>query len=117
MSFQRESADISPDYDDNFEVDLNAFEIGAAVTMAGIGVASVGITTAAAPTVVGVPSLFAGGLALKGFFDRHGHLPFMGKDQAAPATPAPVAAPQPVAVASPPPITDRAGQEVNPEYI
>ena len=59
MSFQRESADISPDYDDNFEVDLNAFEIGAAVTMAGIGVASVGITTAAAPTVVGVPSLLS----------------------------------------------------------
>ena len=116
MPYQSVPLDDIIEYDDNFEVDLNAFEIGAAVTMAGIGVASVGITTAAAPTVVGVPSLFAGGLALKGFFDRHGHLPFMGKNQAAPATPAPVAAPQPVAVATPP-ITDRAGQEVNPEYI
>ena len=74
--------------------DMNAFEIGAAVGCAGIAVASVGLTATAAPTVVGIPGLFAAGLALAGYNERHGHLPFMGDK----TTPAPVAAPQPGAV-------------------
>ena len=93
---------VSPNegIDDNFDIDLNPFELGAAVAAAGIGVASVGITSIAAPTAVLVPGAIAGGLAVAGYNKRHGHLPFMG-DKEAPA-PGQVtdAAGTPVAVAS-----------------
>ena len=96
---------VSPNegIDDNFDIDLNPFELGAAVAAAGIGVASVGITSIAAPTAVLVPGAIAGGLAVAGYNQRHGHLPFMGdkgKEAAAPTpgqvtdttgTPVPVA--------------------------
>ena len=77
---------VSPNegIDDNFDIDLNPFELGAAVAAAGIGVASVGITSIAAPTAVLVPGAIAGGLAVAGYNKRHGHLPFMG-DKKAPA--------------------------------
>ena len=75
--------------------ELNAFEIGAAVGAAGIAVASLGITSVAAPTMVAVPGAVAAGLAVAGYNQRHGHLPFMGERG---TTPAPVAAPQPGAV-------------------
>ena len=107
------------DNNDDFVNDLNPGEFTAAVIGAGAVVASVGVTTAVAPQFVVPPALVAAGAWVMGYNKRFGHLPLMGKrDQAvAPATPAPVAAPQPVAVAPVPPITDRAGQELNPEYI
>ena len=100
--------DLDPALDDNFDVDLNAFELGAAVTAAGIGVASLGITSVVTPTVVAVPGAVAGGLYLAGFKSRHGHLPFMGDKD---TTPAPVAAVQPGAV------VDTAGKPVEVEGL
>lgn len=88
MMFAQHSADQGND--DNFDIDLNAFEIGAAVAAAGIGCASVGITAVAAPTAVIIPGVFAGGMYLAGYNTRHGHLPFMGdKEAPAPTTVAP----------------------------
>ena len=105
----------SPCREEGFDVDLNAFEIGAAVGVAGITVASVGITTMAAPTVVAIPGIAAGAAYLAGFHQRHGHLPFMGKDEQAVA-PTPVA---PVAAVAPQPatVTDTSGKAVNPEDL
>ena len=54
-------------------------ELSAAVGAAGIAVASVGLTTAAAPGMVLVPGAIAGGLALAGYNSRHGHLPLHGR--------------------------------------
>ena len=82
MMFAQHSADQGNDH--AFDVDLNAFEIGAAVAAAGIGCASVGITAVAAPTAVIIPGAFAGGMYLAGYNQRHGHLPFLG-DKGAPA--------------------------------
>ena len=100
MGYTQVSA--KPGNDHAFDVDLNAFEIGAAVAAAGIGCASIGITAVAAPTAVVIPGAFAGGMYLAGYNQRHGHLPFMGgKDAPAPApTPGVVtnAAGTPVAV-------------------
>ena len=72
----------------NYNVELNAFEIGAAVTAAGIGVASLGITSTAAPTVVAIPGAVGAGLYLAGHNQRHGYLPFMGDKEQAKTQPA-----------------------------
>ena len=77
--------------DDNFEVNLdglNAAEFGALAALAGMTVASLGITSVAAPTVIATGAVCAGAGGIAGYKLRHGHLPFMG-DKDAPA-PAPV---------------------------
>ena len=67
-----------PEMDDGFAEDLNAWELGAAVGAGSIAVASVGVTTAVAPTMTLIPGAIAAGMALAGYNARNGHLPFMG---------------------------------------
>ena len=109
MDIEFTAVDSSWSNASGLEVDeLNAFEIGAAVTTAGIGVASIGLTTTVAPTLVALPGMVAGALALTGYHRRNGHLPFMGDKD---TTPAPVAAVQPGAV------VDTAGKPVEVEGL
>ena len=69
-----------PEMDDGFAEDLNAWELGAAVGAGSIAVASVGVTTAVAPTMTLIPGVIAGAMALAGYNARNGHLPFMKGD-------------------------------------
>ena len=69
-----------PEMDDGFAEDHNAWELGAAVGAGSIAVASVGVTTAVAPTMTVIPGLIAGAFGLAGYNARHGHLPFMKGD-------------------------------------
>ena len=88
MSFQS-GTHLPETIDDNFEVDiqgLNAAEFGALAAVAGMTVASIGITSVAAPTVIATGAVCAGAGGIVGYKLRHGHLPFMGdKDAPAPA--------------------------------
>ena len=105
MSFQS-GTHLPQTIDDNFEVDIenmNAGEFGALAFLGATALAAVGITTVAAPTVTATGIVGAGACGLVGYHRRHGHLPFMGDKQAAPApTPGQVtdASGTPVPVAS-----------------
>ena len=101
---------------DGIETELSALEI-AGLAVAGVtALNGVAVLTAAAPAYTAVMGAGATVLGWTGYRKRNG-LPVIPGQATEDTTPATVAAPQPVAVASTPPITDRAGQEVNPEYI
>lgn len=113
MDFLETSNDQLSDWDaSGLDVDLNAFEIGAAVGAAGIAVAALGVTTMAAPTMVAVPGTVAAGLALAGYNQRHGHLPFMGKGDQLQVTVTKTPA-QPTSGE----VVDRSGEEVAPASL
>lgn len=93
--------------------DLNPAEFAATLVGAGTVVAAVGVTMAAAPQLYVAPAIAGGGLYLMGHHKRHGHLPFMGQKNQAPAKPAPVAA----KAETTPAVTNAAGEEVDIEGL
>ena len=106
---------ISADSDQ--ETRLNTFEMVGAITggtLVANGIAGMAAAAPAFTTIFGGTAL---GTSYVGLCKRFGRSLDPRKWNEQETSPAPVVAPQPVAEVSVPPITDRAGQELNPEYI